>query len=157
MRAITTGGRSAAAERATRKVAAARQAEQRRMTRSRLRRGGGCGRRSGRQKRGDRLAMTRLRYADAAQHYAAAAKQRSSGPSGRAWHYLEWEAWALYQQGENGIMDLRHWLLIVTGSWPRATARATMPLDWARTQVNLGNARDAWRSRAGDSTRLEGR
>ena len=105
-------------------------------------------------KRGD-LAMTRLRYGDAAQHLCGCGRQRSGGPSGRASQYLEQEAAALYHQGTSAATtELRHWLSIGIGHW-RATDRATMPLDWARTQTNLGKALKALGEREPGTERLE--
>jgi hypothetical protein len=54
-------------------------------------------------KRGD-LAMTRLRYAEAAQHYAAAAGNVPAARQDVRGRYLEQEALALYREGdERGV------------------------------------------------------
>ena len=106
-------------------------------------------------KRGD-LAMTRLRYADAAQYYAAAAKAVPTARSEERWQYLEQEARALYRQGdERG--DNRAAALAISRfqGLAAATDRATQPLVWARTQSNLGAALQTLGERESGTTGLE--
>ncbi len=87
------------------------------------------------------VALTRLRYGDAAKHFAAAAKRVPLGYEEQVLEYLDQEADALYRQGQEfgdndaladaierfqALLDLR--------------ARERVPLHWAMTQNNLGNA-----------------
>ena len=91
-------------------------------------------------KRGD-LAMTRLRYGDAAKRYAAAACMVPSTRPDERRRYLEWEAGALYLQGaERG--DNKAALLAIDRfrAFARATDRVATPLDWAIMQNTLGIA-----------------
>ncbi len=46
------------------------------------------------------IALTRLRYREAAEHFDAAAGRVPPGHEEQAWHYLDQEAWALYRQGD---------------------------------------------------------
>src|ERR1700737_1383148 len=106
-------------------------------------------------KRGD-LAMTRLRYDDAAKRYAAAA---SMGPAGRPderRRYLEGEAGALYRQGAKRG-DNKAALLAIDRyrAFARATDRAATPRDWAMTQNNLGLALWSLGERESGTARLE--
>jgi tetratricopeptide (TPR) repeat protein len=106
-------------------------------------------------KRGD-LAMTRLRYEDAARRYAAAAGMVPATRPDERRRYLEREAGALYQQGsERG--DNKAALLAIDRyrAFARAGDRAAAPLDWARTQNDLGIA--LWRlgERESGTARLE--
>ena len=80
-------------------------------------------------KRGD-LAMTRLRYADAAEHYAAAAGSVPASRQAERRGYLEQEASALYRQGdERG--DNRAAALAIDRyrAFARDANRTTMPLE----------------------------
>jgi tetratricopeptide (TPR) repeat protein len=93
-------------------------------------------------RRGD-IALTRLRYAEAAKHFANAAAvfPPQSAHENKRISYLQKEASALYQQGyelgDNSALfsaiELRKRLLELT---PRERA----PLQWARTQNSLGLA-----------------
>jgi tetratricopeptide (TPR) repeat protein len=106
-------------------------------------------------KRGD-LAMTRLKYVDAAQHYAAAASSVPAARQDERRQYLEKEADALYQQGfERGDNRAAAQAIDRHRALARATDRATMPLDWARTQTNLGNALATLGEREAETARLE--
>ena len=92
------------------------------------------------------IALTRLRYAEAAKHFANAAAvfPPNSGYEDKRIGYLTREASALYQQGDefgdNGALlsaiERRRRLV-------ELTPRERVPRDWARTQSNLGNA--LWR------------
>jgi tetratricopeptide (TPR) repeat protein len=108
-------------------------------------------------RRGD-IALTRLRYAEAAKHFANAAAVFPPGSfkEGKRIDYLESEASALYQQGDelgdNGALLLaieRHKRLL------ELMPRERMPRGWAATQNNLGNA--LWRlgERESGTARLE--
>jgi hypothetical protein len=102
------------------------------------------------------LAMTRLRYSDAAQHYAAAASSVPAARQDERRQYLGQEALALYKQGDergdNGAAALaidRYRALAGT------TGRAALPLDWGRTQVDLGSALQRLGERESGTARLE--
>jgi tetratricopeptide (TPR) repeat protein len=104
------------------------------------------------------IALTRLRYNEAAGHFANAAAVL---PSGNAYEdkrigYLESEADALYRQGDefgdNGA------LLSVLGRWKRLAElkpRERVPLDWAKTQTNLGIALRTLGERESGTAKLE--
>ena len=91
-------------------------------------------------KRGD-LAMTRLRYADAAHHFADAAGSVPAARQSERRRYLVQEASALYRQGDErgdnraAALAIDRWRAIVG-----ATDRAVAPLDWTRAQTALGEA-----------------
>ena len=87
------------------------------------------------------LAMTRLRYNDAAKHYAAAASSVPAARQDERRHYLEQEALALYTQGdERGNNEAAALAIDRYRALAGTTDRAVLPLDWGRTQVDLGNA-----------------
>src|SRR5262245_27977162 len=108
-------------------------------------------------RRGD-IARTRLRYGEAATHFAKAA---AVFPPGSAHEnerigYLRREAGALYQQGlefgDNAALNLaieRYKRLI------DLTPRERVPLDWATTQNNLGNALSSLGERESGTARLD--
>jgi tetratricopeptide (TPR) repeat protein len=87
------------------------------------------------------VALTRLRYSEAAQHFAAAAKRVPPGQEEQGLFYLDQEADALYRQGEEfgdntalvDAIDRYHVLL-------DRRNRERVPLQWATTQNNLGTA-----------------
>ena len=93
-------------------------------------------------RRGD-VALTRLRYAEAAKHFAEAARTLPPGVeySAKQRDYLTREASALYRQGDEfgdnaallAAIERRQLLL-------KMVPRAALPLDWAKTQNHLGNA-----------------
>ena len=100
------------------------------------------------------IALTRLRYREAAAHFANAATvfPPNSPYEGKRTSYLQKEANALYQQGyelgDNGALlsaiERRKRLL-------ELIPREREPLQWARTQNNLGRALLAsWRTRERD-------
>src|SRR5690349_371107 len=106
-------------------------------------------------KRGD-LAMTRLRYVDAAQLYAAAASNVPSTRQDERRKYLEKEAVALFEQGhERG--DNRTAALAIDRyrALVAVTDRLVVPLDWARTQNGLGLALWSLGEREAGTERLE--
>jgi len=104
------------------------------------------------------IALTRLRYREAATHFANAATvfPPNSPYEGKRTSYLQKEANALYQQGyelgDNGALlsaiERRKRLL-------ELIPREREPLQWARTQNNLGRA--LWRlgERESGTTNLE--
>ena len=87
------------------------------------------------------LAPTRLRYAEAAQHFAIAASQVPSGQDDKRLDDLDREAEALYRQGSElgdndaiwSAINRYHQILALR-------SRDRVPLQWATTQYNLGNA-----------------
>jgi tetratricopeptide (TPR) repeat protein len=104
------------------------------------------------------IALTRLRYGEAAGHFANAAAVLPSGTDhdDKRISYLTSEGSALYQQGDEfgdnaallaAIERLQRLVTIA----PRARA----PLDWAMTQNNLGNALSALGARENGTSRLE--
>ena len=106
-------------------------------------------------KRGD-LAMTRLRYDDAAMRYAAAAGMVPPTRRDESRRYLEQEAGALYQQGnERGDNKAASLAIDRYLALTRSVDHAASPLDWARTQMNLGNALWTLGSRESGTGRLE--
>ena len=102
------------------------------------------------------IALTRLRYREAAQHFAVAARRVPSGDEDQALAYLDREAEALYRQGEEfGDNDA----LIDAMARYRALLdrriRERVPLDWAAAQNNLGVALSAMGQRESGTARLE--
>src|SRR5262249_27114915 len=89
------------------------------------------------------IAYTRLRYVDAATHFAQAAAvfPPDSAHEGERLHYLELEALVLSLQGEeagdNGalVLAIERWKRLV-----ELTPRERLPLDWARIQTGLAIA-----------------
>jgi tetratricopeptide (TPR) repeat protein len=105
--------------------------------------------------RGD-LALTRLRYLDAAQRFAEAAAKVPQGHEDERWEYISKEARALYRQGDefgdneaarSAIERYRH----LTELRPRNA----FPRDWAMIQMNLGDALFSLGERESGTARLE--
>jgi tetratricopeptide (TPR) repeat protein len=102
------------------------------------------------------LAMSQLRYQDAAQQFADAAKRVPEERSDIRLRYLDQEADALYRQGnEHGdnaaltaAVEQNRILLALRPS-------NRVPLDWAKTQVNLGNALATLGERRSGTAHLE--
>jgi len=101
-------------------------------------------------------ALTRLRYLEAADHFAAAARRLPPGQDEQALAWLDQEADALYRQGgefgDNAALVgaiARYRALL--GRRPRER----VPLDWAMTQNNLGNALWTLGERSEDAFELE--
>ena len=102
------------------------------------------------------IAMTRLRYREAAEHFAVAAKRVPQGYEDGAVAYLDQEAEALYRQGDefgdnNALVDAIKLCKLILDQRPRDH----FPLDWARAQNNLGTALSTLGERQGDVERLE--
>jgi tetratricopeptide (TPR) repeat protein len=104
------------------------------------------------------IALTRLRYAEAAKHFvnAAAVFAPKSAHEDKRIEYLEREANALYRQGDefgdNGA------LLLAIERYTRLlelTHRERVPLNWAMTQNNLGLALLTLGERESATTKLE--
>src|SRR5215831_2340754 len=104
------------------------------------------------------IALTRLRYAEAATHFANAAAvfPPNSAHEDKRINYLEREASVLYQQGnelgDNGALlsaiERRKRLV-------ELLPRGRVPLDWATTQNNLGLALVTLGERESGTVRLE--
>jgi tetratricopeptide (TPR) repeat protein len=104
------------------------------------------------------ISLTRLRYAEAAKHFANAAAvfPPNSGHEDKRIGYLAREASALYQQGDefgdNGALLLaieRRKRLV------ELTPRERVPLQWAGTQNNLGLALGRLGERESGTAKLE--
>jgi len=102
------------------------------------------------------IALTRLRYADAAKLFAVAAAAVPAGQEDERWKYLIKEARALYRQGDefgdnaaalSAIERYRHLVLL--------RPRPAFPRDWAMTQNNLGLALRTLGERESGTARLE--
>jgi len=108
-------------------------------------------------RRGD-LALTRLRYGEAAKYFANAAALFPSDGSGgdKRIGYLQKEASALYQQGDElGDNDA---LFLAIERYQRLVhlmPRERMPLQWASTQNDLGNVLLSLGQRESGVARLE--
>ena len=103
------------------------------------------------------LAVARLRYLDAAQHFAAAASRVARGSPDKHLDYLKQEAGALYQHGRefgdssavgSAIQRYRDLLAM--------TPRSRRPQEWALTQSSLGNALSIVAEREGGTARTRG-
>ena len=104
------------------------------------------------------IALTRLRYNEAAGHFANAAAVFPPGSTfeDKRIGYLEREADALYRQGsefgDNGA------LLSAIGRWKRLVElqpRERVPRDWAMIQNNLGNALSRLGERESGTAKLD--
>ena len=104
------------------------------------------------------IALTRLRYAEAAKHFANAAAVFPPGSTNedKRINYLRKEASALYQQGDelgdNGA------LLSAIHQYKRLVElapRERVPLRWAMTQNNLGNALSSLGERESGTAKLQ--
>jgi tetratricopeptide (TPR) repeat protein len=102
------------------------------------------------------IALTELRYTDAARLFADAAKLVPLEREDIRIGYLDQEAEALYRQGDergdNGALAtaIEQYHLVLT-----FRTRDRVPLDWARTQMNLGNALVRLGERENSTARLE--
>jgi tetratricopeptide (TPR) repeat protein len=101
------------------------------------------------------LAMSRLRYRDAAQAFADAAKHVPEERNDIRLGYLDQEAGALYRQGDergdNAALTaaIERYRILLT-----LRPRERVPLEWARTQVDLGNALATLGGRESGTARL---
>jgi tetratricopeptide (TPR) repeat protein len=102
------------------------------------------------------LAMSQLRYQGAAQQFADAAKRVPEERGDIRLHYLDQEADALYHQGhergDNTALKaaIERYRRLLT-----LRPRDRVPLDWAMTQVNLGNVLTDLGRRESATARLE--
>ena len=103
------------------------------------------------------IALTRLRYVEAAQHFAiaAAALPAEGAHQDKQIDYLREEAHALYLQG-NEFGDNNALIMTIARyrSLLNLAPRERVPLDWAMTQNNLGLALWALGARESETTRL---
>jgi tetratricopeptide (TPR) repeat protein len=102
------------------------------------------------------LAMAQLRYSDAARQFADAAQRVPESRPDIRLGYLDLEAAALFQEGEeHGDYSAliaaieRYGVLLVL------RPRDRVPLEWAMTQMNLGNALERVGERENGTARLE--
>jgi tetratricopeptide (TPR) repeat protein len=104
--------------------------------------------------RGD-VALTRLRFLDAAQRFAEAAAKVPQGYEDERWNYLNAEAAALYRQGDE-FGDNAAALAAIERYRRLAELRPrnAFPGDWAMTQNNLGIALTTLGERESETTRL---
>src|ERR1019366_4354523 len=105
--------------------------------------------------RGD-LALTRLRYVDAAKRFAEAAAKMPAGHEEERWKYLNREAEGLYRQGYKfGDNEAARSATERYRNLAELRSRNALPLDWAVTQNNLGNALATLGERESGTARLE--
>src|SRR5947209_5750714 len=108
-------------------------------------------------RRGD-IALTRLRYGEGAKHFANAAAllPPKSAHEDRRISYLQKEASALYQQGDE-LGDNSALLSAIEryNQLVHLTTRERAPLHWASTQNDLGNVLLALGQRESGTARLE--
>ena len=105
---------------------------------------------------GGDVALTRLRYLDAAKRFAEAAAKVPAGHDDERWKYLNKEADALYRQGhEFGDNEAARSAIERYRHLAELRPRNTFPLDWAKTQNNLGNALRVLGERESGTARLE--
>jgi tetratricopeptide (TPR) repeat protein len=102
------------------------------------------------------IALTRLRYREAAEHFAAAARRLPPGQDEQVLAYLDQEVDALYRQGEEfgdnaALVDAISRYRALLDRRPREH----VPLDWATTQNNLGVALFGLGERESGTARLE--
>ena len=102
------------------------------------------------------LALTRLRYPEAARRFAEAATKVPQGHEDERWKYLNAEATAFYRQG-NEFGDNTAAASAIERYCHLAELRPqnAFPRDWATTQNNLGNALKALGDRDSGTARLE--
>jgi tetratricopeptide (TPR) repeat protein len=102
------------------------------------------------------IALTRLQYQEAADYFAAAAGHVPSGHAEQRLAYLDKEADALYHQGDEFGDNMA---LVAAIERYRAAleeqTRERVPLNWARTQTNLGIVLAILGERESDTARLE--
>ena len=102
------------------------------------------------------IALTQLRYVEAAEHFKQATVLVPSGHPDELADYLHRQADALYrqgdEQGDNAALrkSIETWHLVL-----EQRTRERVPLEWAMTQSNLGNALEALGERESGTARLE--
>ena len=110
------------------------------------------------ESRGERAAAARLQldYRGAASHYAEAATIVPVTHAAARWHYTVYRGIALYDHGREfgdnpALLDAIAAYQTALGLAPRDR----VPLDWARTQNNLGNALRILGARESGTARLD--
>ena len=98
------------------------------------------------------LALTERRYDEAAELFGQAAGYVPSGHASEHGGYLRHQAYALYRQGDN---DALRSSIEVLGRALQDYPRERAPLEWAKTQMGLGNALEAPGERESGTARLE--
>src|SRR5205085_3123920 len=104
------------------------------------------------------VALTRLRYGEAAKHFANAAAVFLPGSANedKRIGYLRAEADALFQQGyELGDNDASNSAIERHRRLLELTPRERVPLDWAAVQSNLGSALTVLGARENGRAKLE--
>jgi tetratricopeptide (TPR) repeat protein len=102
------------------------------------------------------LALTRLRYNEAAAHFASAAARLPAAHDSNRINYLSNQAQALYLQGaEFGDNAALRAAVQLLQTLLDLCLRRDKPLDWAMTQNNLGNALSTLGRRESGTARLE--
>ena len=104
------------------------------------------------------IAMTRLRYGEAAEHFADAAAEfpRRSEHEDKRIGYLKREAEALYQQGDEfGDNDALRTAIERFRRLVDLKPRARVPREWAEAQNELGIALESLGGRESGTARLE--
>ena len=102
------------------------------------------------------IAMTRLRYRDAAGHFASAAARMPPDHAAEQLRYLDAEANALYRQGDEfGDNKALQKAIERYQALLSLRPRDEVPLDWAATQNNLGNALWTLGERESGTARLQ--
>ena len=105
--------------------------------------------------RGD-VALTQLRYPDAAKRFAEAAAKLPEGHDDERWDYLNKEAGALYRQGgEFGDNQALRLAIERYRHLAELRPRNDFRRDWAATQNDLGNALLAIGERENGTGQLE--
>ena len=102
------------------------------------------------------IALTRLRYGDAAHLFSKAAARVPPGHDQTRRGYLESQAHALYRQGdEKGNNPALQEAIELHRNLVADTNRREQALDWAMTQNNLGTALSTLGARESGTARLE--
>jgi tetratricopeptide (TPR) repeat protein len=102
------------------------------------------------------IALTELRYVDAAGHFKQAAALVPSGHPDETSDYLHRQADALFREGnergDNAALkqSIETWHLVL-----QQRPRERVPFDWAGTQNNLGTALETLGGRESGTARLE--
>jgi tetratricopeptide (TPR) repeat protein len=102
------------------------------------------------------VALARLRYGEAAGHFAQAAGLVPGSHEEVRAEYLERQAAALYRQGdEKGDNAALIEAIVLYRELLKARSRERVPLDWAMTQNNLGTALASLGERESGTEKLE--
>jgi tetratricopeptide (TPR) repeat protein len=102
-----------------------------------------------------RVSRLQLRYPEAAGFYAKAAEAVAFDPAA-AWDHTMSSAGALYAQGDEfGDNAALQEAIATYQSAPALMSRERVPLDWAATQLGLGNALETLGERESGIARLE--